>query len=268
LTWRDGGQSATHLANGKPAVYLDGITYIASRLIWRMQTGRDPGQLEIDHRNHDCTDNRWSNLRCGTRSRNQANRRRKVGKKLPKGVFFNRWGTRYEARCQRRHLGTFDTVEEAKAAYEAAATGTWGQWAFVTDGYRPTDAEPADAESSGEVPEHSGLGSLQADGPLTNPPKPMTLSLEQRLDLIDARLQDLARRLEQAQETTGREWLPCGAMARRLGVTGRALQSWAANGRIPSDCVRTIHRGERAERLFHAERTAAAADKAGLHGRG
>lgn len=141
LSWKDSGRVATSIRNGKPTVSLGGTIYIASRLIWKMQTGKDPGQLEIDHINHVCTDNRWCNLRCGTRSSNQANRRRKMGKRLPKGVFFNRTKTRFEARCQRRHLGTFDTVAEARAAYQMAARQAWQGWAFVTDSYRPKDPD-------------------------------------------------------------------------------------------------------------------------------
>ena len=94
-----------------------------------------------------------------------------------------------------------------------------------------------------------------------------SISLEQRLDLLDARLNSVVRLLEQQQETTSREWLPTGAMAKQLGVTDRALRNWAGAGKIPSDCIRVVQRGDRQERLFHAARTAAAADRLSLYGR-
>ena len=94
------------------------------------------------------------------------------------------------------------------------------------------------------------------------------LSVEQRLDLLDARLSSVVRLLEQQHQAgSGREWLTTGAMAKQLGVTDRALRNWAADGRLPSDCFKTIQKGERQERLFHASRTAAAADKLNLYGR-
>ena len=94
-----------------------------------------------------------------------------------------------------------------------------------------------------------------------------SISIEQRLDLLDARLNSVVRLLEQQQASSSREWLPTGAMARQLGVTDRALRNWAGAGRLPSDCFRIVQRGDREERLFHASRTAAAADKLSLYGR-
>ena len=41
----------------------NGKTYKVHRIIWKMQTGEDPGQLTIDHINKDKLDNSWNNLR-------------------------------------------------------------------------------------------------------------------------------------------------------------------------------------------------------------
>lgn len=43
------------------------------RIIWKLVTGKDPGSMEVDHRNLIKTDNRWKNLRLASRMQNAAN---------------------------------------------------------------------------------------------------------------------------------------------------------------------------------------------------
>ena len=52
----------------------NGITYKVHRIIWKMQTGEDPGQLTIDHINRNKVDNRWENLRLATVSMQSYNK--------------------------------------------------------------------------------------------------------------------------------------------------------------------------------------------------
>ena len=47
--------------------------YYVHRLIWVYMTGNDPGDMEIDHKNRERHDNRWSNLRLATRGKNRFN---------------------------------------------------------------------------------------------------------------------------------------------------------------------------------------------------
>ena len=48
--------------------------YKQHRLIWKMMTGDDPGEMIIDHIDRDFTNNKWSNLRICTKLQNNHNR--------------------------------------------------------------------------------------------------------------------------------------------------------------------------------------------------
>ena len=55
-------------------VKLDYVLYRVARIIWKLQTGDDPGEMYVDHINRDPYDNRWENLRLVTQAQNQMNR--------------------------------------------------------------------------------------------------------------------------------------------------------------------------------------------------
>ena len=67
---------------GHPVGYLNSNGYLMTdvqgkkcrvhRIIWKMVTGEDP-EFDVDHENHDRTDNRWDNLRSVTRMENRQN---------------------------------------------------------------------------------------------------------------------------------------------------------------------------------------------------
>lgn len=108
---------------GYVMVQIGGHGYLAHRLIWLMMTGSWPTH-EIDHRNLIKDDNRWRNLRQAAPHQNCANRRvRSDSKSGVKGVSRkgNKWRAVLTKHGQRRSLGYFDTVEQASAAYRAAA---------------------------------------------------------------------------------------------------------------------------------------------------
>lgn len=90
-----------------------------------------PKGKDVDHANRDTLDNRRANLRVCTRSQNRANSAARPSKTGVKGVWER--GGRYMASVQKagrtRHLGPFDTVEAASAAYLAAATDLFGEFA-------------------------------------------------------------------------------------------------------------------------------------------
>lgn len=101
---------------------IEGENWLLHRLIWLYMTGEVPER--IDHWDNDGVNNRWENLREATGSQNQAN---------AKGPSISIVGGRYRAKITRnhyqRHLGMFDTYEEALAAYNFAANALFGEFA-------------------------------------------------------------------------------------------------------------------------------------------
>ena len=69
------GDAAGHLkSDGYRDLQINGRLYYASRIIWMMMTGEDPGDLFVDHKDRDRSNNRWSNLRLATRPQQMWNR--------------------------------------------------------------------------------------------------------------------------------------------------------------------------------------------------
>lgn len=115
------------------SIWLDGKPYLAHRIAWFWMPDR-----QIDHRNLDGNDNRWSNLRLATASQNGMNRRAGRGASGLKGVHFiantekcgsKPWRARITKDGRHHFLGLFATREEAKAAYDAAAQRIHGEFA-------------------------------------------------------------------------------------------------------------------------------------------
>ncbi len=84
------------------------------------------GQL-VDHINHDTLDNRRCNLRLADYQQNARNRRLSIKSTsgMP-GITWNKKLSKWIAqigidRKERKHLGCFDSAEDAKLAYEVAA---------------------------------------------------------------------------------------------------------------------------------------------------
>lgn len=103
---------------------IDDRLYYCHRLVWLYVHGRWPTE-HIDHINRDPSDNRLSNLREASNSENMQNRRGPTKRNLtgvlgvgplPNGKF----KAQIVVNGKNRHLGCFETVEEASAAYLAA----------------------------------------------------------------------------------------------------------------------------------------------------
>ena len=98
--------------------------YKAGRLAWLYMTGQWPAH-EIDHKDGCRANNVWANLREATRVENVINSDRELGKSGSRGVKYvpriNKWIARIARGGQRKHLGSFDTAEEAHEAYLQAA---------------------------------------------------------------------------------------------------------------------------------------------------
>lgn len=103
-------------------VNIGGKPYLAHRVIWLMMTGSWPKQ--IDHIDHDRSNNRWSNLRNVKSLDNQKNmglkRNNSSGcngvRVLPSGRYY----AYIMINRKQKGLGTFDTLHEAESARKQA----------------------------------------------------------------------------------------------------------------------------------------------------
>jgi hypothetical protein len=87
--------------------------------------------FEVDHVNHNKLDNRTENLRLATRQQNGA--WRKHYNSGLKGVRKHRhkWVARISIFGREKHLGSFETQEQAARAYDAAAVEAYGEFAYT-----------------------------------------------------------------------------------------------------------------------------------------
>lgn len=109
---------------------------LAHRIIYAIMGVTIPDGMEIDHKNMDPWDNRWDNLRLATTAQNQANR---PGQKrthpdhigLPKGVtkYFRKYKAQIALGGKKRHIGLYNTPEEAGQAYMEEARKAVGEFA-------------------------------------------------------------------------------------------------------------------------------------------
>lgn len=111
-------------AQGYGRLKYKGTYYKASRIIWRLVTGEDPGWLTIDHINRNRSDNRLSNLRLADHCLQKQNRGiLSTSTTKLKGAFKsgNKYGKPFKSAIMRNglriSLGSFDTAEAAHAAY-------------------------------------------------------------------------------------------------------------------------------------------------------
>ncbi len=106
--------------DGRVMLHINHKLYQASRMAWLYVYGYIP-ELEIDHINGNPSDNRIDNLRIATHLQNQQNRRSPSIKNKLKVLGVSRSGKKYRASIsifgKYKHLGQFDTIEQAHNAY-------------------------------------------------------------------------------------------------------------------------------------------------------
>lgn len=132
--WIQAGDEAGTRVKHAIDVTIDRKTYRAHRIIWMLQTGKDPGLSIIDHVDGNFYNNVFSNLRLATSRQNQCNQKKRCDNTSGlKGVSWckerNRWQSGIQINGKRIALGRFDTKEEAYAAYCEAARRLHGEFA-------------------------------------------------------------------------------------------------------------------------------------------
>ena len=119
-----GGVIGSLDGRGYVQVQINKHAYKLHRLAWLYMTGDWPSR-QIDHINRIRTDNRWCNIREATGSENQQNRG--VQKNNTSGVRGvcpssppGKWCAFIKVARKSQYIGTYNTLDEAKAARLAA----------------------------------------------------------------------------------------------------------------------------------------------------
>lgn len=139
LYWRRSGKGrkpsllAGYSCRGYLTVRFEKRSYMGHRLMWFMKTEQWP-EYDIDHKDGDPSNNRWSNLRKATRTQNSHNSRLRSNNTSGfKGVFWHReckgWASTIMVKRKRKWLGAHKTPYLAHLAYRKAARKYFGEYA-------------------------------------------------------------------------------------------------------------------------------------------
>jgi hypothetical protein len=105
-------------------VKVGAFRYQAHRVVWAIHNGKDPFPYFVDHKDGNTLNNEPENLRICTRNENGWNRVvNKNNQAGLKGVFPDggKWRAKIQINGKRTGLGTFDSKEKAKHAYDEFA---------------------------------------------------------------------------------------------------------------------------------------------------
>jgi hypothetical protein len=121
---RSGDLAGTKNRAGYLCIRIGDKLYYAHRLAFLVMTGSFPSRV-VNHADGNKANNAWNNLREATRSQSNGSRRRTSASSGLKGAYFSkqigRWYSRIGADGKDTFLGTFDTKEDAHAAYREHA---------------------------------------------------------------------------------------------------------------------------------------------------
>lgn len=116
-------------------IMVDRVRYAAHQLAYLYMTGKWPSR-DLDHRDRDKSNNRWSNLRLATHAENGANRGlTRSNKSGLKGAWWDlkdrKWKSQIRIHGVRHYLGSFDCPAAAHLTYAVAAVRAYGEFARV-----------------------------------------------------------------------------------------------------------------------------------------
>ncbi|HEB4103147.1 TPA: HNH endonuclease [Acinetobacter baumannii] len=128
---RYAGKQAGRKTGDYREVGIKGKRYAEHRIIYFMFTGEEPDY--VDHRDGDTNNNRFNNLRAATNSTNQANAKmRHDNASGVKGVSWHKakgkWRATITHNGKSKHLGLFDSLDEAKRVRQQAAYEVFGDY--------------------------------------------------------------------------------------------------------------------------------------------
>jgi hypothetical protein len=97
---------------------------------------KTPSNMQIDHINHDTLDNKRGNLRLCTKSQNMMNKKCYHNNTSGyKGVHWNPQNSKWRAQIQfnkkKKHLGYYNTPQDAAMAYDCVASKMYGEYALL-----------------------------------------------------------------------------------------------------------------------------------------
>ena len=118
---RVGAPAGCRRSDGYMQIVLDGQRIYIHRLVWQIERGPIPSDMEIDHIDHNPSNNRISNLRLVTSSGNKKNRSRDSRNTSGvNGVHWaphaNAWRVQIRSERKTRHVGYFKDLGEAQLA--------------------------------------------------------------------------------------------------------------------------------------------------------
>lgn len=127
FTWRSTrnhkakiGQEAGYICNGYRSIEIFTFGIRANRLAWFYMKGVWPEGV-VDHRDGDKLNNIFNNLRDVTQQFNMHNQRKPSKQNKVGFLGVSKCGKRFRAQieidCVNKHIGVYDTPEEAHAAY-------------------------------------------------------------------------------------------------------------------------------------------------------
>lgn len=120
-----GAEAGTVTLHGRVQIRIDGVTHYAHRLAWAYMTGESP-RGPIDHIDGNPMNNAFANLRdvddfINAQNRTKPDKRSKSGLIGAAWNDLNKnWRARIYTKGRTVELGSFDTAEEAHAAYVSA----------------------------------------------------------------------------------------------------------------------------------------------------
>ncbi len=114
------------------SVMVDERYYLLHKLIYCYHN--DVWPEVIDHIDRDKSNNRIENLRLASKSLNEANTGlRRNNSSGYKGVAYHKAAGKWRAYLQCKHIGLFDTAEEAAKEYNKRALETYGEYAYLNE---------------------------------------------------------------------------------------------------------------------------------------